>query len=339
MPPRFLTLAIIAFWLVLAGLFLARDVWPRLAPSEPLMFPVEIVDEAGRQSDGASWLVFKNGGGGYRANTDWAYVPEDDTFRSRCQLARGLAEAEPPRALGVPGLSEFHEVKTDSSYFLTRAGQMTRLEAKTSYRFAPPGTAEVVEASAEVRGAPQVGRFVPHLKLSLMPPQGAEELGPLLLKDVERDAASVPVLGRGLVLNPLHPPRRVPDLRPGQRWRVTVIDPFAVLDLAALWPGAENLMRRAGIDADAAAYVLDAEVLRDVRAVFWEEKNENVPCRVIKCALGDDSFPRLTLWAREGDGFLLKQEAATLSGDVWTFVRRPINYRMHQGPRAPGPPK
>src|SRR5689334_8374085 len=92
MPNRPVTLAIVAFWLVMAGLFGYEQLLPSLAPSEPLMFPVDVVDEAGPQSEVTNWEVTKNGTKGYRADVDWRYRPEDDAFESECVLAWRLRE-------------------------------------------------------------------------------------------------------------------------------------------------------------------------------------------------------------------------------------------------------
>src|SRR5947209_4255287 len=89
MPPRTLSLAIVGFWLAMAGLFFWHEVWPRLDPSEPLLFPVDIVDEAGYQNELTSWEVTKNGTPGYRADVDWRYHAEDDSFESQCDLVKG----------------------------------------------------------------------------------------------------------------------------------------------------------------------------------------------------------------------------------------------------------
>jgi len=333
MPKRPIVLAIVAFWLGMAGLFAYEVLWPRLLPSEPVMFPIDIIDEAGRAVETTSWLVTKNGGEGYRANTDWEYDPENDTFRSHCELAYAQGKKELPRALGGDWLPQFNKVAVDSSYFLTRAGQMTRLEATTKYDVSCPAlSAEAVQVSAKVSGMPHASNFVPHVQLSFPVGPGKESLRPLLPEDVERNGVPVAVLAHGLVFNPLHPPRRLPGLRPEQRWRLTVIDPFAVLDLAgSLGPGAGEKMRGAGIATDAGADVLDARVLPGEETVFWEEKNEHVTCHVIRC-IGDGPLPALTLWVRERDGMLLKQEATTLSGDVWTFTRRPFGYNMKLAP-------
>jgi len=364
MPSRLITLVIIALWLVTTGLFVARDLWPRLAPSEPLMFPVDIVDEAARQTivanrqelrddriagvdriagittDGVSWYVLKNGGGGYRANTYWDYIPEDDSFRSRCELGIGNRAAEPAKSEGVGplGLFQFQNVDARSSYYLTRAGHLTRLEASTEYDLflAQEAIKLAPRVRAEVSGEQRAGSFVPHLDVSFPLPGGKKRLGPVALGPLrpeafQRNDVPVPAPGRGLVLNPLHPPRRIPNLTPGQRWRVAVIDPFALIGLVApLWPAGEAL-------PDAGASVLEAAVLPRVKTLVWDEdhgnaagKTEEVTCRVIEC-LGDGAVTRLALWAREGDGFLLKQEA-DVWGDTWTFWRRDHAYRMEPPP-------
>jgi hypothetical protein len=331
-PKRSITLAIVAFWLGMAGLFVYQVLWPRLMPSEPAMFPVDIVDEAGAQLETTSWLVTKNGGGGYRANTDWEYVADTDTFRSHCQLVRAQRLRESPRKEEGPWIFQLHAVQTDSSYYLTRAGEMTRLDANTTFKLAAPDhPSDGLRVSARVSGRPHAGRFVPHLEVSFLGPSAEGGPDPVRPQDTQRDAAPVGVLARGLVLSPLHPPRRLADLRPGQRWLVTLIDPFAPFGLVTSPRDARGLVKNAGGTDDSAADTLVARVLPDLETLFWEEKNEEVICRVVRCA-GDDPVPALTLWVRERDGMLFKQEAVTRSGDVWTFVRRPYNYRMQEAP-------
>jgi hypothetical protein len=331
MPNRLITSAIVAFWLGMAGLFCYQALWPRLMPAEPAMFPVDIVDEAGPQSERTTWSVTKNGGEGYGATTDWEYVPDTDTFQSHCQLNRGQRFPELPRAIGGPWLPQFHEVKADSHYYLTRDGLMTGIDATATYTLAVPAlAADGLTVSAKVTGKSHAGRFVPELEMTF-PALPGERAGSRGRPDpVKRQAAPAAVSPRGIVLNPLHPPRRLPALRPGQRWQVTLIDPFALLDLVGgLGPAAGEQLRRAGVADDTGADVLEARVLPGLETLYWAEKGEDVTCRVIRC--GDEgSYPALTLWVRERDGMLYQQEAVTRSGDVWVFTRRPFNYQMRQ---------
>jgi hypothetical protein len=381
MPKRFLTLAIVAFWLGMTGLFAYEVLWPRLMPSEPLMFPVDIIDEAGTQTETVNWEVTKNGTIGYRADVDWRYHPDEDTFESECTLAwrfsedwrdlgphHVLAQAfgagalapggvpvgmlaqhaaawkvlesdrlgvewEAPRQDQLPGLPQIHDVNVQrSAYRLTRHGEMKSITVKASYGLAwGSDQGRGIKVQAEVTGEPRSGRFAPHVKLSF--PELADEtnIGPLTLKDFAGDGAAVAVLERGTILNPLHPPRRLPELRDGQRWRAVVIDPFALLGLVApLDRALGGALREAGVAADGGAEVLDAKVLPGTQLIDWEG-GRDVPCRVVRCT-GDGAVKSLTLWAREHDGLMMRQEVS-LWGDAWTFLRMPYGHKMRFPPR------
>ncbi len=206
MPSRRITLAIVAFWLIMAGLFVAQDVWPRLVQAEPQMFPADIVDEAGQQRDtGVSWLVFKNGEGGYRADTEWKYHSHDNSFESFCDLRRSAVEEEPDkREQPTPfGLFQFRHVFAKDSYFLTRTGRLISLQANTRYDLVLSGpAAEAVAIEAQEAGEQSAGRFVQHQAISFPRSDGEAEvkekpLGSLTLRSL--------------------PARRVPRFRAGTR--------------------------------------------------------------------------------------------------------------------------
>jgi hypothetical protein len=322
MPPRFITLAIIAFWLAMVGLFVYGEVWPRLRPSEPLLFPVDVVDEAGQghRSDEPKYYVFKNGSGGYLADLDWDYHPEDDSFESKCVLNlhwTGVTEA--PRPEGPAWLPQVHNVRLTSAYRLTRNGELKAIASTTEYRLvAEADDQSKLEVKAVVGGEPRAGRLVPHLELTFPELAGpAPKFGPLDITAFDRDTESVAVSTRGTVLNPLHPPRRFANVSPGQRWRVTMIDPLALPGLVAPLDAARGgALRRAGIDAGAGAYVLDVRVLPELDIIDWRGGNQ-VPCHVIQCS-ADGPVGPITYWARQRDGAILHQEVS-LDGDVWTF--------------------
>jgi hypothetical protein len=332
MPPRSVTLAIVAFWLVMVGLFGLTEVWPRLAPAEPLMFPVDVIDEAGQSKELVNYNVSKNGTPEYKAEVEWHYFPEDDSFESECQLRHLSEDPEAPREEGPAWLPQVHKVRMFSSFYrLTRGGEMKGIEVRTDYLLAPRGNDEAgIDVRAEVKGSPRAGRFTPHVKLTFPELKQDEKIGPFTARDFERDGDPVPVLPRGIVLNPLHPPRRFPDLADDQRWRVTVIDPLALLGLVAPLDG--DKLREAGIDTGAAASVLEARVLPSLEGVDWDA-GKGVPCRVIRCE-GDGPVDRLTFWVRPKDGVVMREEFR-LWGDSWSFLRTSAAYKF----RAPPAPR
>jgi hypothetical protein len=336
MPPRYFTLAIIVSWLAMVGLFVYGDVWPRLAPSEPVLFPVDVVDEAGKQSETTNFEASKNGTSAYNVSIDWRYRSADDTFESEATLNRGLEADEAPRPVGPSWLPQIHSAGMLSSYRLTRAGETIGITSTTTYELVGLVDGKEVkrEVEARVTGAPRAGQVATHLHLSFpnLTAEGKreeEKLGPFA-QPIDRDAGAVAVSARGTVLNPLHPPRRFVDLEANQRWRVTVIDPFAVLGLVEPLDAAHGgVLRKAGVAADAGAFVLDAQVGRAVEPI--EYQGSQVPCRVISCT-GDGPVGPLTFWVRQSDGAVMRQDV-TLNGDSWTLSRRPPGYSPRFSPK------
>jgi hypothetical protein len=331
MPPRSLTLAIVAFWLAMVGLFVYGDVWPRLRPAEPLLFPVDVIDEAGQHREDTDFDVFKNGAEGYKAEVLWRYLPDDDSFESECKMGKLVTDSpEDPRAEGPAWVPQVHRLTmTRSTYRLTRNGEMKAIEVSTTYHLVSgaDGKKQDIEVTARVLGEPRGGKFTPHLALTFPELEHGVQIGPFTLGDFEGDRESVPVLGRGIILNPLHPPRRFVNLVDNQHWQVTVIDPVAVLGLLAPLDAAKGgAFLEPGMAPGAS--VLEAHVSAGFQTLRWD--NQDVPCRVIRCS-GDGPVSPLTFWARQPDGTVLRQEV-TVSGDSWTFVRRKLGAPMKNPP-------
>jgi hypothetical protein len=318
MPPRWLALSIVAFWIAMSGLFFWRDVLPRLNPTEPLMFPVELVDEAGSIRNqnlyDVGWTVSKNGAGGYVANVEWNYVPESDSFDSHCTLRHGeSSEEEKPRGVGPMAFPQLHDIDMESHYFMTRKGQMHSFSVKSQYTLVAtkPKELEIV-TKVSVEGEPGDRQFVPHITMSLAPEKGGDLLPPL-----EERAPALEVGERHLVLNPLHPVRRFPSLQAGQHWRVTIIDPLAAFG-ALPRTLAKDLLSNVNVEMAPSAFVLEAQVQSEQENLSWEGKV--IPCRIIQ--IGDNPLLlSMTLWVSVSDGLVMKQEVS-LTGDSWVMVRR-----------------
>jgi hypothetical protein len=331
MPPRLLTLGIIAFWLAVVGLFVHSDVWPGLAPAEPQLFPVDVVDEAGHHHLTTKFYVYKNGTAGYVAEPSWLYHPEDDTFESECEVQHRWPGEEAPRTEGPAWVPQLHDVNTKSTYRLTRRGELKEITAKTTYQLVVGKADDAgIKVAAEVTGAPRDGHFVPHLRLTIPDLAGQDRIGPFTLRAFERDGDRISVTARGTVLNPLHPPRRFAELGERQRWRLTVIDPLALLALLAPLDEANGgALGAAGVASGTGASVLDAQVLPDLETILALGEIK-VACRVVRCA-GDGPVSSLTFWIRPSDGALMKQEAH-LYGDVWMFESVPEGHPMKNAP-------
>jgi hypothetical protein len=337
MPPRSLSLAIVACWLAVTGLFVYLDVWPSFHASEPTLFAIELVDEASRQADTCGWTVLKNGGAAYAANTEWKYHgASDDSFEFTCQLWCKDSYAERAGEPVVPWLPlvQFNKVEMPkSTYLVARTGRLKRLETGgVSYNLAFGGAGQEVAVKANVIASPGENSFAPHIDVSFAGLKGQAVPDSPVPGEFSRLGDPVPLSGRGLALNPLHPLRRVPDLREGQHWRLPVIDPFAFLAvLGARGEAAGATLRGAGLLPDQEAYELEARVLPGRETLSWDGKD--YPCRVVK-ATGDGAVTSLTVWVREGDGNVLQQEAKVY-GDTWTFVRRGPAFVITSRPEPP----
>jgi hypothetical protein len=318
--------AIIAFWLVMLGLFLSGEVWPRLAPTEPLMFPIDVVDEAGPQGDDTLFAVVRGDPGEYKTETDWpyradlewSYRKDDDTFGSKCTLI----------------LPENGTTTLVNSYRLTRSGEMKEIDAFTEY--VPAQLQSITKIKAELKGSPRDGQFVPHIERTF--PNDKDQAGSNPFTGLESAHTGEPIAvpRRGTVLNPLHPPRRFSDISIGQHWSLTVIDPAPLLKLVRpLEASGGDPVTEAEVAASARAYILEARVESGDEKVSWEPEKV-VHCQIIRCT-GDGPVGPLSFWVRQRDGSqtqpgyragdVMRLEV-TLAGEKWTFARLGPGHKM-----------
>jgi len=106
----------------------------------------------------------------------------------------------------------------------------------------------------------------------------------------------VPVARTGSVLNPLHPVNRIKGLRPGQTWRMPLLDPVAKAQGAL-----EHLLGKND------APFLNARVLPQPQML--PDHPSPIPCLVIEY---DDEETRPRTWVQVGSGLVLRQEASQL---------------------------
>src|SRR5207248_2219240 len=86
MPPRYITLVIIAFWMVMSGWLFYSDLWPRLRPGQPPPYAIDLVDEARFRESTNDWVVLQNGRDIGYAKTWVDYRAADDTFKLNGQF-------------------------------------------------------------------------------------------------------------------------------------------------------------------------------------------------------------------------------------------------------------
>jgi hypothetical protein len=267
MPPRHLILVICAFWVATTGWLFYRDLWPRLLPDEPPPFTIDLADEVSEQK--IYWKLFQNGvdKGGYAFS--WVrYRPDEDIFDVASEFklfSRGkhLGQTDPDQIV-------------ESTYGVTREGELRQVRAEVTIKL-PTSTVQ-----AEITGRVADQLFHPHLHLA------SSSI------EVDRDLKPVAVSRRGNVLNPLQPLNRIQGLRPGQHWRVPLIDPLQ--DALSAFTG-----------RPAEVGLLEADVLPQTEMLTWgSPRREREDACLVITYQGENCQGRT--WVRASDGVVLRQE-------------------------------
>jgi hypothetical protein len=287
MPPRWLCLAIVAFWLATTGWLLWRDLAPQLQSGEPPSYHIDFVEEVKLSGRSLTyWNVFHNDHEVFQATTCVEHIPEGDLYDLIAKLS--------PRPAGhrhSVSIGPLRPVSMESICRVTREGELrsttTTIEARVDKSpLIPQSPFDLtVVLTAEVRDR----QYFCHLKVK-------HAFG----DDINKDLKPVNVSRHGAVLLPLHPVNRIQGLRPGQTWRVPLFDPFA--NALGAWESTEDSF-------------LDARVLP--RTQTLNHGHREVACLVIEYH-GDEIEART--WVREGDGTVLRQEM-TKGRDHWVMQR------------------
>jgi hypothetical protein len=288
MPPRLLCLAVVAFWLATSSWLFYRELWPKMRPGEPPPYTIDLVDEARQHTTPILWTVYRGQKKIGKARSWVSYRDSDDTFElhgamDRLELYRG--------PLGTVSVQ-----KAANMYRINRDGELRELSADIVASVDVPIAPQAVSLKAHVDGQVQGRRFEPRGWVEW--PGGRKDL----------QSEPVALSAYGAVLNPLQPVNRILDLRPGQRWRMPLVDPLGAAVNAAM-PGFPSGPR-----------VLDAVVLPEIQSLSWD--GHDVPCLVIEYS-GDSDVSART-WVRESDGLVLRQEAR--QGDLLILERDPLGH-------------
>ena len=202
MPPRHITLAIIAFWLAMSGWLFYRDLWPRLRPGEPPPYVIDLVDEARFREARNHWVVLQNDRDVGYANTWVDYRASDDTFR-----LNGEFKIRQLTGKGDPLLEVY------SWYRVTRVGELREVEASVKIRPGFQGMGFALDGV--VLGQVRDGKLTVRCKIPLL--------------SIDKEFEPVTVADRGSVLNTMQPLNRIHGLRSGQHWEIALFDPMSVV--------------------------------------------------------------------------------------------------------------
>jgi hypothetical protein len=341
MPPRWVRVAIVVFWLAVTGYLFWRDLLPRLQPGQPPPYAVELVEEARTSRAYVTWLVERDGVLVAHARTRVEH-PRRDVFELVCQLRPATGNRSPRAAAllaaamvgnhstgslsslalafyaaGFPHVQRFREPPFPANGFL-----VNRLDS--TYRVNAEGN--LLGLSIRIDGKPDLKspwvQWVQGLLSYLKVPKELEltidgevvdgQMTPVLqgraidapfAGKAKLNLPTVAVPSGGAVLLPLHPVNRLRGLRPGQSWTMRVLDPLGDSLSAMGGPGSDVRILRARV--------------RPQEELFTKGRHSKVPCLVIDYD-GDDMKP--STWVARESGLVMAQEA-TLDKIHWAMYR------------------
>jgi hypothetical protein len=286
MPPRSITLAIVAFWLAMTAWLLWRDVWPNLAPGEPPPFAIAHMDDNKSAQTPVTWLAehISNKGAGdrrreYTITQTVEYDSRSDTF--------ALKAAMRPKSSPLEELRAYRDPTLTSTYRVTRAGQMLDLDVAVNLpagAINPTGNRDA-RFTGEVHGQACV--------LDWETGSGTRR---------RHGSESLEVSYNGVVLLPLHPLDRIRGLVPGRRWACNLLDP---LESSALLSSGPKVVW------------VHAEVLPRTENRLWNAQAKD--CLVIEYHdRGDDVRGRV--WVEVKEDRVLRMEVR-LGQEQWVITR------------------
>ena len=281
MPPRWLSVLIVVFWLATTGWLVYQVVWLPLAPGQPPPYTIDLEDEVLTKQAHIHWTVSYNDHPWLRAQTWVEFMPEDDTFALTAQINPGAPNLKEEADGAAPFAGLVQLASSTSIYRVSRNGDLRSVSVQFTVEAHAAGV--VLPGDGSLEGEVRDGRFYSRLRVS----------SPLLTgRSIEKQLDPVVVAGHGSVLSPLHPVNRIEGLHPGQTWRLPLVDPIkdALTALASGQPGEE--------------IVLTARVLPGTQMLTWN--NHPVECLVIDYQ-GDDVTAKT--WVQVGTGVVLRQES------------------------------
>jgi hypothetical protein len=305
MPPRAVTAAVVVFWLATSGWYFYREFWPALQAGEAPPYTIDLVDETHQLPN--YWDVFQGDKKVGKATTQINYHKEDDSFELYSKLDLKFEIAGLGLALG--------KLKTDvnsvTTYRTTREGDLRGLSADLTGSLKLEHLGLDYTLHGQVTGTVRGGLLHAGGDVVFL---GQKQ--PLQFDPVE-------LSGRGTVLNPLHPVKRIAGLVPGRTWQVRLFDPLSLLSGVRLDGGDKKAdlalqlaLQAVGGNEPGQFTRLTATVLPEPQALDWD--NQPVRCLVIEYRGGQDMTART--WVRQDDGVVLQQEAS-FKGDRMLLKR------------------
>jgi hypothetical protein len=234
MPPRLITGAILAFWLVMTGWLIEREVVPMMVADVSPSFQPDLTDEIG--SPVVAWTVLQDGKRLGSANSR-VHANDDRTFEFQSSYQFNHF---------TMGLVEIQQI--EQRYKVSEEGKLLTLSAKFVGK--SPAAALLLgkpEFTLDLKGEVVKDEFLPRLFLNN--------------DDKTPDIGKITFVQKGNFVNPMHLLNRLRGLREGKTWTIALPD---------LQSGTKNqfigdLIKQAGGPS-----VLIAEVTTD--SLVWDHK-------------------------------------------------------------------
>jgi hypothetical protein len=294
MPSRWLTLAIITFWLGTTGWLVYKDVWLRYQPGQPPPFQIDLTAEAiNKNRPSIYWHVSQNEKYVFRGETRIEH-PEPDIFELKARFKQPPPPLpdEPPN--GVAHLSGLKVTSMKSLYRVNTQGELLRIEGSIAGTASVLGFSIRIPFTAGFVGEVKGNEFHSRLVFGSPNPLVEAQMEKLLNKDLTFELNPVPVSSRGSVLMPFHPVNRIRGLKPGQSWRMPFMSPL------------ESALAKTAGTGGGQVQFLDAHVLEEPRSLTWQGKD--VSCLVIEYK-GEEDQMNASTWVAQETGLVLRQEA------------------------------
>ena len=275
MPSRIITAAILVFWLTMTGLLIHHEVVPLMIADVSPTYQPDLTDEIGSPLVG--WVVLRDGEN-IGSGTSKVHANDDGNFEFRSTFHFKKLAIGPQHA-------RLHVQQMENSYRVTDKGKLLGVATRVSMNhdrdkpaFAPP------DMAIAIQGEMVDGTFEPTLVFNNL--------------TIPLDKVDMPQ--QGSIINPMHLINRLRGLRPGQTWRINLVDPFRGITAKFGGEFAKGMVMP----------VLIATVTTGT--LEWSERE--VPCLIIEYRKDNEITART--WVRRSDGLVLQQEASNLGFEM-----------------------
>lgn len=286
MPPRFITLTIVVFWLTAMSWLFFWDILPPLLPGERPPFTIDLSQEARGPTQNTRWTLHRNGMKIGWADTWTTYKPREELYELVTKITIQKEQGNERELLKYSFFGMEVEIeKMETRHRVTKEGELRAVDAKISLQVRSRKT-DLEKVNIKIEGKVEEQTFSPRWQIKST-----------LLGNHDFTTDPVAIHSHDSLLNPMQPWNRLLNVQKGQRWRMVLFDPLND-SMSSMLPGKRP-----------SALILEAGVLEATKELNYE--GNNVMCLIIEYR-GEGL--KAQTWVRESDGLVLWQEAERQEG-------------------------